>query len=69
MEEVLGGLEDGEEDAPVFASAEDDEYHLFDRGEVSFIPLVTQFAANPSFFCTDPSDIALQLLLLFHSMI
>ncbi|XWS47456.1 hypothetical protein CRYUN_Cryun14cG0153500 [Craigia yunnanensis] len=35
MEEVvLGGLEDGEEDAPVFASAEDDEYHLFDRGEV-----------------------------------
>ena len=36
MEEVLGGLEDGEEDAPVFASAEDDEYHLFDRGEVTF---------------------------------
>ncbi|XVF20927.1 hypothetical protein REPUB_Repub12eG0046000 [Reevesia pubescens] len=34
-EEVeLGALEDGEEDAPVFASAEDDEYHLFDRGEV-----------------------------------
>ncbi|XVE78504.1 hypothetical protein DITRI_Ditri13aG0150400 [Diplodiscus trichospermus] len=32
-EVVLGGLEDDEEDAPVFASAEDDEYHLFDRGE------------------------------------
>ncbi|MBA0821428.1 hypothetical protein Goarm_018288 [Gossypium armourianum] len=29
----LGGLEDGEEDSPVFASTEDDEYHLFDRGE------------------------------------
>ncbi|KAK8541691.1 hypothetical protein V6N13_137716 [Hibiscus sabdariffa] len=35
MEEVdLGGLEDCEEDSPVFASVEDDEYHLFDRGEV-----------------------------------
>ncbi|OMP07651.1 hypothetical protein COLO4_07168 [Corchorus olitorius] len=35
MDEVeLGGLEDGEENASVFASAEDDEYHLFDRGEV-----------------------------------
>ncbi|XVE72365.1 hypothetical protein DITRI_Ditri11bG0033600 [Diplodiscus trichospermus] len=34
MEEMeLGGLED-EEDACVFASVEDDEYHLFDRGEV-----------------------------------
>ncbi|KAE8722303.1 lysine-specific histone demethylase 1-like protein 1 [Hibiscus syriacus] len=33
-EEVeLGGLEDDEEDAPVFASTEDDEYH-FDKGEV-----------------------------------
>ncbi|KAK8507755.1 hypothetical protein V6N13_140500 [Hibiscus sabdariffa] len=30
----LGGLEDGEEDSPVFASVEDDEYRLFDRGEV-----------------------------------
>ncbi|MBA0548286.1 hypothetical protein Golob_019394, partial [Gossypium lobatum] len=30
----LGGLEDGEEDFPVFASTEDDEYHLFDRGEL-----------------------------------
>lgn len=36
VEEVdLGGLEDGEEDSPVFASTEDDEYHLFDR-EVRF---------------------------------
>ncbi|PPD87876.1 hypothetical protein GOBAR_DD15190 [Gossypium barbadense] len=35
MEEVeLGGLEDDEQDAPVFASPEDDEYHLFDKGEV-----------------------------------
>ncbi|KAE8708066.1 lysine-specific histone demethylase 1-like protein 1 [Hibiscus syriacus] len=35
MKEVdLGGLEDGEEDSPVFASIEDDEYHLFDRGEL-----------------------------------
>ncbi|KAA3459165.1 protein PAT1-like protein 1-like isoform X1 [Gossypium australe] len=35
MEEVeLGGLEDGEVEAPVFASIEDDEYHLFDRGDV-----------------------------------
>ncbi|KAE8713136.1 lysine-specific histone demethylase 1-like protein 1 [Hibiscus syriacus] len=32
----LGGLEDGEEDSPVFASVEDEEYHLFDRGEVRF---------------------------------
>ncbi|XP_021907164.1 uncharacterized protein LOC110821589 isoform X1 [Carica papaya] len=29
----LGGLEDDEEDALVFASANDDEYRLFDRGE------------------------------------
>lgn len=29
----LGGLEDGEEDFPVFGPA-DDEYHLFDREEV-----------------------------------
>ncbi|XVF81676.1 hypothetical protein PTKIN_Ptkin15bG0174400 [Pterospermum kingtungense] len=36
MEEaVLGGLEDDEEDASVFASAGDDEYHLFDKGEVA----------------------------------
>ncbi|KAA3474678.1 protein PAT1-like protein 1-like isoform X2 [Gossypium australe] len=35
MEEVeLGGLEDDEQNAPVFASPEDDEYHLFDKGEV-----------------------------------
>ncbi|KAL4378380.1 hypothetical protein GQ457_02G005740 [Hibiscus cannabinus] len=35
MEEVaLGGLEDGEEEAPMFASIEDDEYRLFDKGEV-----------------------------------
>ena len=54
MEEVLGGLEDGEEDAPVFASAEDDEYHLFDRGEVRFHSSGFQCAANPSLFCTDP---------------
>ncbi|KAK8480228.1 hypothetical protein V6N13_052376 [Hibiscus sabdariffa] len=35
MEEaVLGGLEDVGEEAPMFASIEDDEYHLFDKGEV-----------------------------------
>lgn len=35
----LGGLEDDEEDALVFASANDDEYRLFDRGEVKFVSL------------------------------
>ncbi|KAE8690117.1 lysine-specific histone demethylase 1-like protein 1 [Hibiscus syriacus] len=35
MEEaVLGVLEDGEVEAPMFASIEDDEYRLFDKGEV-----------------------------------
>ncbi|XP_039029221.1 protein PAT1 homolog 1-like [Hibiscus syriacus] len=35
MEEVVfGGLEDGEEETPIFASNEDDEYRLFDKGEV-----------------------------------
>lgn len=47
MEEVeLGGLEDGEVDPPVFASPEDDEYHLFDR-DVRFL---MQFSMKPSFF-------------------
>ncbi|XP_039001002.1 protein PAT1 homolog 1-like isoform X2 [Hibiscus syriacus] len=33
-EAVLGVLEDGEEEAPIFSSIEDDEYHLFDKGDV-----------------------------------
>ena len=44
-EEVeLGGLEDeGDNNAPVFGSVTDDEYHLFDKGEVrfSFLPYIS----------------------------
>lgn len=36
-EEVeLGGLEDDRDGSPVFGSV-DDEYHLFDKGEVRFV--------------------------------
>lgn len=57
MEEVvLGGLEDGEEDVSVFASAEDDEYHLFDKGEVRLSSFGYSVCHYPSFFCTDYSS-------------
>lgn len=56
MEEVeLGGLDDGEQDAPVFASAEDDEYHLFDRGEVRFCFADSAACLESKLLCGDPS--------------